>query len=132
MFGSRVCQSALIFFEFFDDRVDVTGKRQRHDIGVEPVDHRSGLLARTAMRLLDGHSLAGLGLPLGGEGGVELLVELAGRVIGDVEDGRVGECESEDSELNGAGKKAGKKTFGKAGWSSVCLRLMLTITLVKL
>ncbi len=64
--------------------------------------------------VLDGHRLAGVGLPLGGEGLVEILVELAGRVIGDVEDGRVGECEAEDAELHGAGEKAGKKRSVKA------------------
>ena len=63
------------------------------------------------MRLLDGHRLAGVGLPFGGEGLVESLVELAGRIIGNVEDGRVGECEAENAELHGAGEEAGKQ-FG--------------------
>ena len=57
------------------------------------------------MRLLDGHRLAGLGLPLRGEGGVELLVEFARRIVGDVEEGRVGECEAEDTELDRARDK---------------------------
>ena len=43
------------------------------------------------MRLLDGDGLARLGLPVGGEGLVELLVELAGRIIGDVEQRLVGQ-----------------------------------------
>ena len=45
----------------------------------------AGLLARAAVRLLDRDVLAGLRLPVLGEGGVEVLVELARRVVGDVE-----------------------------------------------
>ena len=37
------------------------------------------------MGILDGHVFAGLGLPVLGEGGVVLLVELAGRIVRDVE-----------------------------------------------
>ena len=35
------------------DGVDVGGERERHDVGIEPVDHGAGLLARAAVRLLD-------------------------------------------------------------------------------
>ena len=107
MLGSLVRQSGLIFLRVLDDGVDVAFERQRHDVGVEPVDDGAGLLAGAAMRLLDGHGLAGVGLPLGGESGVEILVELAGRVIGDVEERGVGKCEAEDAELHCAGQQAG-------------------------
>jgi hypothetical protein len=46
--------------------------------------------ARAAMRLLDGDRLAGLGLPVRGEGFVVGLVELPRRIVGDVEQRRVG------------------------------------------
>ena len=42
------------------DRADVVGQRQRDDIRLQTVDHRSGLLARSSVRLVDGHLLAGL------------------------------------------------------------------------
>ena len=35
-----------------------------NDVGLQAVDHRAGLLARAPVRLLDGHRLAGLLLPL--------------------------------------------------------------------
>ena len=72
------------------DGVDVGGKRQRHHVRIEPVDHGAGLLARAAVRLLDGHGLAGLRLPVLGEGLVELLVQLTGRIVGHVQQRRVG------------------------------------------
>ena len=65
-------------------------KRERHDVGLEAVDHGAGLLAGAAMGLLDGDGLAGLGLPILDEGLVDGLVELAGRIVGDVEKGGVG------------------------------------------
>jgi hypothetical protein len=40
------------------------------------------------MRLLDGDVLTGFLLVVGDEGGVELLVEFARRIIGDVQQGR--------------------------------------------
>ena len=42
------------------------------------------------MRLLDLDVLAGLLLPVLGEGRVEILIELAGRIVGNVQDRRVG------------------------------------------
>ena len=73
------------------DLVDVALKRQRHDVGLEAVDDGAGLGAGAAVGLLDGDRLAGLLLPVGGEGVVVGFVELAGRIVGDVEDGGVGE-----------------------------------------
>ena len=61
------------------------------------------------MRLLDGHRLAGLGLPVRGEGLVVFLVEFACRVIGHVEDGRVGERETEAPNWTDAGDQAGEQ-----------------------
>jgi hypothetical protein len=49
---------------FFGDRVDVVGQRQGDHVGGQPVDHRAGLLARPAVRLVDRHRFAGFRLPL--------------------------------------------------------------------
>ena len=73
------------------DLVDVALERQRHDVGLEAVDDGARLGAGAAVRLLDGDGLAGLLLPVGGEDLVVGFVELAGRIVGDVEDGGVGE-----------------------------------------
>ena len=67
------------------DGVDVVGQPQRHHVGVEAVDHRAGLLAGAAVRLADVHRLAGLLLPLLPERRVDVLVELARRIVRDVE-----------------------------------------------
>ena len=48
---------------------------------------------------------------LAAKASLNCLVELAGRIVGNVEDGRVGECEAENAELHGAGEEAGKE-FG--------------------
>jgi hypothetical protein len=65
--------------------VDVIGQGQRDDVGLQAVDDRAGLFARAAVRGLDADGLARLGLPLRREGLVEVLVELACGVVGDVE-----------------------------------------------
>ncbi|MNS84121.1 hypothetical protein D3C72_1179340 [compost metagenome] len=62
-------------------RVGVAGQGQGGHVGVQPVDDGARLLARTAVRLLDAHVLAGLGLPVLGEGLVVVHVQLAGRVV---------------------------------------------------
>ena len=49
------------------------------------------LLARAAVRLVDRDVLAGLLLPVGDEGRVDVLVELARDVVGDVEQRGVGD-----------------------------------------
>ena len=86
--GRRFCQSAGDQLAVLGDRVDVVGERQRHDVGLEAVDDRARLLARAAVRLVDGDVVAGLRLPVLGEGRVEVLVELARRVVGDVQQRR--------------------------------------------
>ncbi len=65
--------------------IDVTRQCQGDDIGLQAIDHRAGLLAGATMGILDAHVFAGLGLPVLGEGGVVLLVELTGRIVGHVE-----------------------------------------------
>jgi hypothetical protein len=62
-------------------RIDIARQCQRHNVGLEPVDHRACLLARTAMGLLDRYILAGSCLPVPDEGLVEFGVKLAGRVV---------------------------------------------------
>jgi hypothetical protein len=69
------------------DLVDVIGQRQGDDVGLQAVDHRAGLLARAAVALVDGQGLADLVLPVLGVGGVDVLVELARRIIADVQQG---------------------------------------------
>ncbi len=67
------------------DRVDIPGQAERHHIGLQTVDDRQGLLARAAMRLLDGDLCTGLLQVIGSEGVVDRLIKLAGRIIGDIE-----------------------------------------------
>ena len=57
-------------------RIDVPRQAERHDVGVQPVDHRARLFAGTAMRLLDDDVLPGLALPVTREGLVELDLQL--------------------------------------------------------
>ena len=72
------------------NRVDVVGEGKSDDVRSEAVDHRTGLLARAAMRLLHGYGLAGLFLPVFGEQRVVSVVKLARRIVGNVEQGGVG------------------------------------------
>ena len=76
----------------FGDRVDVPGEGERHDVGLEAVDHGAGLFPRAAVGLPDDHVHAGPGPPVSRESSVVLLVELARRVVRDVEQrGRSGQ-----------------------------------------
>src|SRR5690606_34524100 len=59
------------------NRVDVVRERERHDVGIEAVDHRARLASGAGVRLLHDDVLPGLRLPMRGERGVELLIELA-------------------------------------------------------
>ena len=65
--------------------IDVVAERQRRDVGLQPVDDRARLLARAAVALPDLDLLAGLRQPLRGERRVDRLVELARRIVGDVQ-----------------------------------------------
>ena len=66
--------------------IHVIGQGQRDHICLEPIAHRPGLLARTAMRLGEGHVFAGFFFPFLLELRIELREELTGRVIGDIEE----------------------------------------------
>src|SRR3546814_7870372 len=77
-----------------DQRQDVAAERQRHDVGVEAVEHRARLLAGAAVRLLDRHGVAGLGLVLGDELVVDRAVQLAGRIVGDRSEEHTSELQS--------------------------------------
>jgi len=81
----------------------------------------AGLGARSAVRLLDGHRLAGLGFPVGGEGLVIGLVELTRRIVGHVEDGGVGERETERAELDRCGDQCAEQ-FPEMRFGHFCLR----------
>ena len=80
------------------------------DVGIEARDDGQRLLARSAVRLVDGDRLAGLGLPLGGESGIDVLIELARDVIGDVQDCRLREHDNGHQEQEGRGDCAKAST----------------------
>jgi len=66
-------------------RVNVRRQGERYYICSQAIDYRPGLLSRAAVRLLDGDALSGLGLVGLGKCLIEFLVELAGRIAGDVQ-----------------------------------------------
>ena len=72
------------------DGLDVGPHRERDDVGIQSVDHRPGLAPGGRVRLLDRDRGAMLRLIALGEGVIDLPVELARRVVRDVEevDGR--------------------------------------------
>lgn len=63
-------------------RINVISECQRNDICLQAIQHSPALLARSAMRLLDCYLLAGLLLPVGGEGLVVVLIQLTRWIIG--------------------------------------------------
>ena len=67
------------------DLVDVVREAERHHVRLEPVDHRTRLRSRPAVRLLDLHLLPRAPLPLPRERGVDVLVQLARRIVRHVE-----------------------------------------------
>jgi len=69
----------------FADSIDVVREGQRDDVGLQAVDHGTGLLAGAAMRLPDRHVVARPGLVLARERGIEVLVQLTRRVVGHVQ-----------------------------------------------
>ena len=81
----------------FMERVDVLTERERDHVGLEAVDDGAGLFAGAAVRLFHDDGVAGLGLPMGGEGPVEIGIELPRRIVGDVE------------QLDGLGRREGGK-----------------------
>ena len=83
--GSRFCQSAGSKSGVLRNCVDVIGQGEGDDVGLQSVDDRAGLLARSAMRLLDRDCLAGLRLPVFGESLVEILIQLPRRIVGNIQ-----------------------------------------------
>jgi len=67
--------------------VDVGGEGERDDVGFEAVDDGPGLLSGAAVGLVNFERLIVRGAPVVGESGVEFVVEGAGGVVGDVEEG---------------------------------------------
>ena len=67
------------------------------------------------MRLVDGDRLAGLLLVGGGEGGVDVLVEFARHIIGDVEQRGVGAGGNGADECDGCGKAGIGENTGEGG-----------------
>ncbi|ABA49583.1 hypothetical protein BURPS1710b_2014 [Burkholderia pseudomallei 1710b] len=80
------------------ERVDVVRERERDHVGLQPVEHRARLRARAAVRLLEVHRLARPRLPFLAERLVDVLVELARRVVRNVQERRVRERRRERAE----------------------------------
>jgi hypothetical protein len=55
-------------------------------VGLQPFEHRAGLLGGAGMRLIDGDVGADVGLVFSGKGLVDVGIKLARDVIGDIED----------------------------------------------
>ena len=70
----------------FGQAFDIGRKRERDHIGRQPVGHCSGLTRRAAVGLLEAHPVPGFRLILGDEFGIDLLVDLARGIIGDIEE----------------------------------------------
>ena len=79
-------------------------------VGIEAVNDRPRLRAGTAVGRLDRHAVAGPGLVVPGEGGIEVLVELAGRIVGDVEQRELGRRGS--AEARGEGDEGDESLAG--------------------
>ena len=65
--------------------VDVGSEGQGNDVRCQSVDDRSGLLPRAAVRLVDYDLLTCFGFVLFNESLIALLVELAGRIVGNIQ-----------------------------------------------
>ena len=55
-----------------------------HNVGLQPVDHGAGLLARAPVGLLDRNGLPCLGLPILDKSRIKLSVQLSSGIIGDI------------------------------------------------
>jgi hypothetical protein len=90
------------------EEVDVGGGVEGHHVGVQAVGHGARLRARTGVRLVHHHGLAGLLLGLD-EGGVDVLVELARDVVGHVEQRGLGRGQGAEGQAEGGhgGAKSG-------------------------
>ena len=66
--------------------VNVVRQRERDDVGLQAVNDRARLFAGAAVRLLDDDGVAGFVLPVFRERGVVILIQLAGRIVGNVQE----------------------------------------------
>jgi hypothetical protein len=89
------------------DGVNVAGQRERDHIRFQPVDHRTRLFAGAAVRGADDEGFAGLLLPLRLEALVDLGVELAGGVVGHVEQFGLREGDRCDQRAGGQQQRGG-------------------------
>src|SRR5271170_465946 len=69
----------------FGQDSDIRWQGKGNDIGRQSLRHRSSLTRRTPVRLLDADSVTNFPLVLDDELGVDLFVDLAGGVVGDIE-----------------------------------------------
>ena len=70
--------------------IDVIGQGQGHYIRFQSINHRTGLLAATAMGLVDGDAVGWMiNLPVTRKNRVVRLVKLAGWIIGDIQQGLI-------------------------------------------
>jgi hypothetical protein len=95
------------------DFIDVIGERERDHVRGQPVDHGSRLLARAAVGLLDLDGLAGGCGEFLCERLVDVGVELAGRIVGDVEQRHVGRGRSAD---HGETEQCAERGFRRTGF----------------
>ena len=96
--------------------VDVIGQPQCDDVGWQPVDDRSCLLARAAVRLLHGDGVAGLALPVARKGDVVLLIQLSRGIVRDIQECHVfGGRQRRDAQCRG---HYGEKKYAEHGPSS--------------
>ena len=65
------------------------------------------------MRGLDGDRLPGLRLPVRGEGFFELAIQFARRIVGDIEQRRIGKGKAETAELD-RGRQRGGEQYGSS------------------
>jgi hypothetical protein len=66
--------------------INIVGQGQRHNIGSQTVNHRPALFARTTVGLADNHGFTGLRFPVAGKGSIIFLKELAGRIVGGIQE----------------------------------------------
>ena len=81
LFGSRFCQSGRQQFASFGDRIDVIAQGERHHVRCQTIDHRAGLFARSAVRLLDRDLLSLFACPILRKLLIEVLIKLPGWVV---------------------------------------------------
>ncbi len=114
VYGRTVVRQALLPIRgeeaaFFGNDINVVSEGERDDIGVQAVNDSAGLFAGAAVGLLDDDGVAGLFLPIFGEGGVEFLIQPARGVVGNVQEGDI--FRPRRSSQNQSGHQYGKCPF---------------------